>query len=458
MKPLVVIETPGLTRAMVEAHAPGLADLGREGHFGTLDPILPALTMPVHSTLMTGSQPSRHGVVANGWFVRSQNEVRMWQQSERLVQGERVWESAKKRNSEFKCLKYFWWPGMASTADVFGNVRPIYYADGRKGPDIYMNRQGLAEEIQSRFGTFPLFKFWGPGADITSTEWIAETARYLFDKERPNLSLIYLPHLDYRQQTHGPSHESIAEEVKALNKVITRLIDHFRSKGAEILILSGYHMNQVDTPIHLNRSLREQGWLKVVRNPAGELIDYGISEAFAVADHQLAHVYVPDDRIRPAVREHLRSVEGIDEILEGESLSAAGLAHQNSGDFVVTAKSNSWFTYYYWQEDAAAPDFARTVAIHEKPGYDPCEMFLDPSIPFPRLKVGWLLAKKSLGFRYNMNVIPLNASLVRGSHGLKPTNESSAPVFIASQSISGIAERVPMVDVKKIMLRTIFGE
>jgi predicted AlkP superfamily pyrophosphatase or phosphodiesterase len=458
MKPLVVIEVPGLTRPDVEAHAPGLASLGKDGHLGTLDPILPAVTMPVHSTLMTGSLPSEHGVVANGWFERGQNEVRMWQQSGRLVQGERVWEAGKKRNPDFKCLKYFWWPGMASTADIYGNVRPIYYVDGRKGPDIYMNQPGLAEEIQSRFGTFPLFKFWGPGVDITSTRWIANTARYLFDKEQPTLSLIYLPHLDYRQQIHGPQHESIAEEVKALDELMTPHLEHFRSKGAEILILSGYHMNQVDTPIHLNRSLREQGWLKVVRNAAGELIDYGTSQAFALADHQLAHIYVRNEQIRTAVREHLSSIEGIDEILGGEALTAAGLAHANSGDLVVTAKPNAWFTYYYWQDDSAAPDFARTVAIHDKPGYDPCEMILDPSIAFPKLKVGWLLARKTLGFRYNMNVIPLDASLVKGSHGLKPTDENSAPVFIASHAMDEMPGCVPMVEVKKIMLKMIFGE
>ena len=456
MKPLVVMEAPGLTRAMVQAHAPGLAGLGRDGHLGALNPILPAVTMPVHSTLMTGALPSQHGVVGNGWFVRAQNEVRMWQQSERLVQGERVWEAGKKRNSEFRCLKYFWWPGMASTADVSGNVRPIYHADGRKGPDIYMNRSGLAEEVQSRFGTFPLFKFWGPGVDITSSRWISETSRYLFDKDQPTLSLIYLPHLDYRQQTHGPNHESIAEEVKNLDELMTSLIDHFRSAGAEILVLSGYHMNQVDSPIHLNRSLREQGWLKVVRNAAGELIDYGTSQAFAVVDHQVAHVYVQDERIQPAVRDHLESVEGIDSVLEGEALSEVGLAHQNSGEFVAVAKPNAWFTYYYWQDDDAAPDFARTVAIHDKPGYDPCEMFVDPRIPFPGLKLGWLLAKKALGFRYTMNVIPLDASLVRGSHGLKPKDENSAPVFIASRSMDEMSDRVPMIDVKKIMLKMIF--
>jgi hypothetical protein len=200
------------------------------------------------------------------------------------------------------------------------------------------------------------------------------------------------------------------------------------------------------------------GWLKVVRNAVGELIDYGTSQAFAVADHQLAHVYVSDDQIRPAVRDHLKSIEGIDEVLEGEALSSVGLAHQNSGEFVVTAKPNSWFTYYYWQDDAAAPDFARTVAIHNKPGYDPCEMILDPTIPFPKLKVGWLLARKKLGFRYNMNVIPLDASLVKGSHGLKPTDGNSAPVFIASQSMDRMPESVPMVDVKSIMLKMIFGE
>ena len=457
MQPLVIIEIPGLTCGMVERHAPRLKALSEGGRFGSLDTVVPAVTMPVHASLMTGLSPSEHGVIANGWFDRGSNEVRMWQQSERLVKGEKVWEAGRKRDSEFTCLKYFWWPGMASTADVFGNVRPVYYVDGRKGPDMYMSRPGLAEELQEKFGTFPLFKFWGPGVDISSSQWIADSARYLFDNERPTLSLIYLTHLDYRQQTHGPEDPSFENEIKAFDDLAGDLIDHFRSQGAEVMVVSGYHMNEVKTPVHLNRILRGEGWLQVLKNDAGELIDYGCSDAFAVPNHQVAHVYVMNPEVKPAVKEKLSSVSGIASVLDGEEIRIAGLEHPNSGELVVMAEKNAWFTYYYWSSDGNAPDFARTVAIHDKPGYDPCEMIVDPEIAFPRLKIAWKLFQKVLGFRYTMDFVPLDASLVKGSHGLKPDGRDESPVFISSAgSSSGEHETILMTEMKEEMLRVIF--
>ena len=204
MKRLLVLEIPGLTRGMIERHAPALRALGASGSVAGVDPVLPAVTMPTHASVITGASPAQHGVVANGWFHRKHNEVMFWRQSEALVEGEAIWDAAKKRDANFTSFKHFWWPGMASTADCYVNVRPAYFADGKKEPDVYANLPGLSDELQEKFGTFPLFKFWGPAASIESTKWIAETAKYVIEKRQPTLSMVYLPHLDYKQQTHGP--------------------------------------------------------------------------------------------------------------------------------------------------------------------------------------------------------------------------------------------------------------
>jgi len=342
---------------------------------------------------------------------------------------------------------------MASTAELYGNVRPAYCADGRKLPDIYMNRPGLAEEIQSRFGAFPLFKFWGPATDITSTQWIAQTASYVFDRHSPTLSLIYLPHLDYKQQSHGPNHNLIASDIQALDEVADELIAHVRGQGAEVLVVSGYHINAVSKPIHLNRLFRERGWLQVIANATGELIDFGTSRAFAVADHQVAHVYVNDVAILDEVAAAVRETKGVADVLDEDGKRARGLNHPRSGELVAMAESDAWFSYYYWLDDRRAPDFARTVAIHDKPGYDPCELHLDPRIRLPRLKIAGKLLGKMMGMRYLMNVIPLDPSLVRGSHGLPPANEDDAPVFISSWGNQPTVPRaLPMSAVKNEIL------
>jgi len=459
MKQLCLIEVPGLTRRMVEEHAPKLLAASKQGQLATLQPDLPALTISGHASLLTGTPASQHGIVGNGWFDREENVVKFWPQSERLVHGETIWEAARERHNGFRTLKHFWWPGMASSADIHTNVRPVYFADGRKAPDIYANQPGLAKKIQDRFGTFPMFQFWGPGVNIRSSQWIADTAKFLFDEFQPDLSLVYLPHLDYKQQTVGPDDPSMADEVRQLDDVAYDLIEHLQRQSVEFVLVSSYHMNQVNLPIEINRVLRRGGWLKVSRNAAGELIDYGMSQAFAVADHQIAHVYVADSGVKSEVATRLNELDGVDRVLDADQQTELDLAHERAGDLVVLAKPNAWFTYYYWEDEALAPDFARTIAIHAKPGYDPCEMLFDERLRFPKLAVATRLLRKRLGMRYTMDVISLNPNLIRGSHGLQPTNEKDAPVWLSSAKFAdGNDQRIPITEVKSLILRAIFDD
>src|SRR6185295_8667301 len=111
------------------------------------------------------------------------------------------------------------------------------------------------------------------------------------------------------------------------------------------------------------------------------------------------------------------------------------LDHPRSGELVALAAPGAWFTYYFWLGDALAPDYARTVDIHRKPGYDPVELFLDPQLKWPKVRIAFRLAQKLLGFRYYMDVIGLDATVVRGSHGRLPTpgwEARESPVFVCS--------------------------
>jgi predicted AlkP superfamily pyrophosphatase or phosphodiesterase len=455
MRSLVVIELPGFSQRHLE-HAPAIRALSEAGFRASLAPVMPAVTMPAHASLLTGLPPREHGVVANGWYFREHNEVMMWRQSEGLVHGEKVWEAGRKRNSHFRCLKHFWWPGMNSTADLYTNVRPAYHADGRKSPDMYANRPGLARTLQERFGTFPLFHFWGPATNIKSSSWIAESAKFLFDREQPTLSLVYLPHMDYRQQTLGPDSAEIASDVKELDALVGDLVKHVQAAGAEVMILSSYTMNAVDTPVDLNRHLRREDWLQVIENATGELIDFAESAAFAVADHQIAHVYVRDPQQVCEVRSFIEGIPGVAKVLDREGQAAIGLDHAHSGELVVLAETNAWFTYYYWLDADAAPDFARTIAIHAKPGYDPCEMIMDPAISLPKVKLARKLAWKMMGGRMVMDVIPTDPKLVKGSHGVQVRNPQDQALYICTRAPLEGSDNIPMTRVKQEMLAAIF--
>ena len=333
------------------------------------------------------------------------------------MQAPKIWERARSIDPAFTCANLFWWYNMYSTADYSVTPRPMYPADGRKIPDVYTAPGSLRDELQSKLGTFPLFSFWGPKAAIESTRWIAESAKYVEEKFSPTLSLVYLPHLDYNLQRVGPVRAAAAADVQQVDELCGDLIAFYEARGVQVVVLSEYGLCDVTTPVHLNRVLREHGFIAVREELGLEVLDPGASAAFAVADHQVAHIYVNDPSSHHEVRERLEKHPGVERVLGGEGKAALHIDHPRAGDLVAIAEPKAWFTYYYWLDDERAPDYARTVDIHRKPGYDPVELLLDPAIRMPALTVGWKLAKRSLGFRMLLDVIPLDATLVKGSHG-----------------------------------------
>lgn len=451
----MVLNVVGLTADLLAA-APKLRAFSAAGAMRPLETIWPAVTCSVQSTFTTGLLPRDHGCVANGWYFRDLSEVWLWRQSNRLVAGEKIWEAAARRDPAFTCAKLFWWYNMHSSAQFTVTPRPLYPADGRKIPDIYTHPPALRDTLTARLGPFPLFNFWGPTANIASSRWIADCARDVYDAHRPTLTLVYLPHLDYNLQRLGPAHPDIARDVAAIDAVCGELIDHVRRDDARVIVLSEYGITPVTGPVHINRALREAGWLKVRTELGRELLDAGASDAFAVADHQVAHVYVRDPARVGDVRRVVQALPGVEVVLDEAGKRAYGLDHPRSGELVAIAAPDRWFTYYYWLDDALAPDFARTVDIHRKPGYDPVELFLDPALRAPKLKIGWRLLKKTLGVRYLMDVIPLDASLVKGSHG-RVTNEAQGPVFLSSERSLVPDKGVRAAEVKDLVLQHLFS-
>jgi predicted AlkP superfamily pyrophosphatase or phosphodiesterase len=428
-----VINVVGLTGALIGDDTPHLAALARDGASAPLKAVLPAVTCSAQATYLTGRMPRDHGVVGNGWYFRDLAQIWFWRQSNHLVQGEKVWETARRRDASCTCAKLFWWYNMYSSADWSVTPRPIYPADGRKIPDLYTNPADLRERLTSELGPFPFFDFWGPKAGIRSSQWIADATISIDRWHSPTLLLAYLPHLDYDLQRFGVSDSRTRENLVAIDRICGQLIAHCRSTGRRILVLSEYGLTDVRRPVHINRALRAEGFVSVREELGTEALDPGASTAFAVADHQVAHVYVNDHKRVDDIARLLSGVPGIDAVLDRRAQAAFGLDHERSGELVAVSATDAWFTYYYWLDDQRAPDYARTVDIHRKPGYDPAELFLDPALSLPKARVAATLARKALGFRYLMRVIPLDATLVRGSHGRITEALEDGPVLISSE-------------------------
>jgi predicted AlkP superfamily pyrophosphatase or phosphodiesterase len=453
MHKTVVIDVVGLTEGLLPS-APRLSEWASRGARARVRAAFPAVTCTAQSDYLTGQRPATHGIVANGWYQRDDCEVRFWRQSNRLVQAPKIWEIARAQDASFTCANVFWWFNMYSAVDYSVTPRPMYPADGRKLPDVYSEPATLRHELQQRLGTFPLFNFWGPRASIESSRWIADAAKYMERKFAPTLTLIYIPHLDYNLQRVGPAAPAAGDDIRQVDELCADLIYFYEEAGARVIVLSEYGIRDVSRPIHINRVLREKGLISVRVELGRELLDPGASSAFAVADHQVAHVYVNDRSKVQAVRELLQSTAGIEQVLDADGKHAFGIDHARSGDLVAVAAPNAWFTYYYWVEDERAPDFARTVDIHRKPGYDPVELFLDPALRLPALTVAWKLARKQLGFRTLLDVIPLDATLVKGSHGRRPADEDDdAPVFITRCAELMTSRTIESVDVHGLILR-----
>ena len=388
-----IINVVGLTSRVLGPDTPRLSALAKADGLIRVKPVLPAVTCTAQSTYLTGLPPAGHGCVANGWYDRTLAEHQFWKQSNHVVQGKKIWETLRERRPGFTCAKLLWWYNMYSSADWTITPRPMYPADAR------------------------------------SAEWIEE-------RHRPDLSLVYLPHLDYNLQRLGPNDPKLGEDFRAIDRVAGGLIDFYARRGVRPVVLSEYGITAVTRSIALNRIFRARGWLAIKEELGLELMDCGASKVFAIADHQVAHIYVNDPALLGAVRSAVEGVAGVARVLDAAGQRAEGLDHARSGDLVAFSAEDAWFTYYYWADERKAPDFARCVDIHRKYGYDPVELFVDPVIAFPRLKVAGKLLRKALGFRMLMDVIALDPSLVKGSHGTCPADASEWPVLIGTGNLA----------------------
>ncbi|WP_226623520.1 alkaline phosphatase family protein [Alloyangia pacifica] len=460
MTPTLVILVVGLTPKLVGPFTPNIAALAARGGLRPLETVTPAVTCTVQATLATGLPPSGHGAVANGWYFRDLKEVLLWRQPNSLLEGEKIWDAGKARDASFTCAKMFWWYNMYATADYSATPRPMYPADGRKIPDHYAHPPELHDELDAKLGRFPLFTFWGPTASITSSAWIADATLHVMETRQPTLTLTYLPHLDYDLQKFGPDleHPEVQQSLRDIDALVGKLVAAADAEGRRVLVVSEYGITPVSDAIHINRALREAGLIAVRPEEHGrEILDAGASAAFAMSDHQLAHIYVNDLSRLAEVKALVEGLDGVEAVWDEDGKRANGLDHPRSGELVAISKPDRWFSYYYWLDDDKAPDFAPTVDIHRKPGYDPVELFLDPALRFPKLAAGWKLAKRKLGFRQMLDVIsPSRTDLVKGSHGRLTDDPGDGPLVISSEA--GLLPEGPVraVDFKALTLSHVF--
>ena len=433
---VILLSIPGLRRQDV-ALMPQLQSLTGEGDCGELVPSFPAVTCPVQANMTTGAPPCEHGVVANGSFDRDTNQVEMWTETNACIARPQLWDIMQQHSSELTSAVWFPLHSKQCAATYVCTPAPIHNPDGTESLWCYTQPESLYGELRDELGHFPLQHFWGPAANVKSTAWIVDSAIVAAKQFQPNLFYLYLPHLDYAAQKFGPDSEQARQALVALDQQIGKLVEDFCVAYGDSrplwLAASEYVITAVDHVCYPNRILREAGLLSVREQDDGEHLDFAASRAWALADHQFSHVFVRDrdlvtlDQVQSLFSEH----PGIAEILFPSDYPRYDLGHGNSGDLMLVSTPNSWQAYYWWTDDARAPGYARTVDIHRKPGYDPVEMFWDPA---------------SKG-------IPLDATLVKGSHGAPALDPSQRGVLLSSEKGVFVERPLADTDVADIVLR-----
>lgn len=453
--PLILVLAVGLTPRWLP-YAPRMHALAQKGWMRSLREVTPAVTCTAQATLLTGRTPEVHGIVANGWLYRDTMEVRFWQQSNRLLQAEPLYETAQRRaetqGRRFYSAKLFWWFNQGAAVDFSVTPKPYYGADGNKAFGIAGRPAGLTEALEDQLGPFPFPAFWGPKAGLACTGWIAQCAASILRSHQPDLTLVYLPHLDYDPQRFGPHGADMPRLVRELDDALAAIDDAAKHTGARIWVASEYGHVPVDRPVFPNQALRRAGLLAARSGPFGEMLETFESQAFAVCDHQLAHVYVNDPRALDRTRDLLQSLPGVARVLSGDERHEVELAHPRAGELILLAEPSAWFAYPFWLDDRLAPDYARTVDIHRKSGFDPCELFVDPKLRWPMGRVAIRLLQKRLGFRTLFDVIPLDATLVRGSHGLPANDPADRPLLIGNGKPPETGDAIPMITVRDAIL------
>lgn len=367
----LVVQCAALGWNLFDSKAPNLAGL----RFRPLQSLSPGLTCPAQASFRTGSNASEHGMIANGLYHPLLRRPQFWEQSASQVAGERIWQDFREQGGTVGMM--FWQQSLGEDVDLVLSPRPIHKHSGGMIQDCYSQPDGLYERVKKKVGKdFNLMHYWGPLASKKSSEWIVNATKAVLEMEdiRPDLLFTYLPHLDYDTQRHGPEHPKAKKAFCQLEAYLKDLKAAAEAQGYQLLVWGDYEMHAVTGPaIFPNRTLREAKYLGTQNIKGMAYPDLFAAKAFAMVDHEIAHIYLPNETELESVRALLENLNGVEKVFRRSEIPE--LNHPNAGELIAFAEPGRWFAYPWWKDPKEAPDFASHVDIHNKPGFDACELF-----------------------------------------------------------------------------------
>lgn len=416
MKKLLVIQVAGLGHAFalrngVETLA-GMTLQSMQSGF-------PAVTCTAQATLRTGLSVAGHGMVANGFFDEAFCKPRFWEQSAKLVSGSRIWDDFRARGGTVGL--FFIQQSLGESVDCVLSPAPIHTHGGGLIMGCYAQPPMLEGAFQRAAGRpFKLHHYWGPLASVKASTWIADAlAGFLGDAHAPDLIFSYLPGLDYDLQRFGPDHPKSRRALQVTQRDLEKLVAAAQKQGYDVVVFGDYAITPVTrAPVYLNRALRDAGFMQVRMLKGMAYPDFYASRAFAVVDHQVALIHCPDPAAHEAVRSCLQALPGVAEVWAATERAAHQVDHPRGGDLMAVAEAGTWFAYPWWHGNAEAPDYACHVDIHNKPGFDPCELF----------------------FGRNPFHVSMDAARIKGTHGRTETTAFASTLALAPHDLTALAQ------------------
>ncbi len=421
MKKLLLIQTAGLGYDFATHH--GAREIGGL-ELRPLRSVFPALTCTAQATLRTGLPPSRHGMPANGFFDATLRKPWFWEQSAALVQGPRIWDAFRAGGGTVALA--FFQQSLGEAVDQLISPAPVHTHGGGMLMGCYSQPDDFAERLTGFADRpFRLRHYWGPLASVKSSEWIADAVSGLLAApDAPDLCIAYLPGLDYDLQRFGPKHLKSVKALAVVRNELERLFAAARSNGYEAVAFGDYAITEVTGgAVFPNRALCDAGLFAVRAVGQMSYPDFYQSRAYALPDHQIAMVTCFDPAALPRVADTLRTLDGVAQVLDRTRQAAVGVDHPRTGDLLLVAQPGRWFAYPWWRDAREAPDYARHVDIHNKPGYDPCELF------FGRTPLS----------------VSLDTARIKGTHGLADAGCETALVStlpLKAESLLDLAQEL----------------
>ena len=328
--------------------------------------VFPAVTCVAQASLRTGRTPAEHGMVSNGVWMDDLQKPLFWEQSARLVRGPRVWD--ERRAAGAKVGLYFFQQSLGEQVDEIISPAPIHKHGGGMIMSCYTRPTGMAQALEKLAGRFPLWRYWGPLASPKVGRNCIAWFEQMTEMEDVDEGYLYLPTLDYAAQKHGSDSSADKAALREFNRQLERLADLCQRRGCALSVQGDYEITPVTaSPVLPNVVLRRHDLFRTRTVGGMAYPDFYQSSAFAMCDHEFCLVYGPE--YAKAV-EILLATGDFERPTDAERAALGG-----SGDRLLLAKRGSWCSYVWWTDRREAPDFASHVDIHNKPGYDPTELF-----------------------------------------------------------------------------------